>query len=107
MRTAWLRDRVCIDHVTVTFGFLSLMFALTVNVDFEELYMSMFWSEFFILKKKKKPVSMRNVYAKAAAVHPDTVRLFAVMDDATFVGPADDVLDCVMELCKLLEEEHL
>jgi Reverse transcriptase (RNA-dependent DNA polymerase) len=52
-------------------------------------------------------VSMRRVYAEAASVHPDTVRLFCVMDDATFVGPAEHVIDCVAKLCELLEAEHL
>ncbi|MHB1956108.1 MAG: reverse transcriptase domain-containing protein [Sulfobacillus sp.] len=52
-------------------------------------------------------VSMRRIYEEAASLHKDTVRLFAVMDDATFVGPADHVLDCVIRLCELLRQENL
>ena len=52
-------------------------------------------------------VSMRRIYEEAANVHRDTVRLFCVMDDATFVGRAQDVIDCVTRFNELLTREHL
>jgi hypothetical protein len=52
-------------------------------------------------------LSMRSDYAEAASLHADTVRLFAVMDDATFVGPAPDAHECSVHLCKLLNRKGL
>ena len=52
-------------------------------------------------------VSMHRMYQEAANVHPDTVRLFCVMDDATFVGPAQHVIDCVARFVELLQQENL
>ena len=43
-------------------------------------------------------MSKHSAYKTAHSVHPDSVRLFAVLDDATLVGPAQHTIDCVTKL---------
>ena len=50
-------------------------------------------------------VSMLDLQESAA--YTLTVRLFCVMDDATFVGPAEHVIECVQRFQELLAAENL
>lgn len=49
-------------------------------------------------------VGKHDGYAAAHARHPDTVRLFALLDDATFVGPDQHVVECVAELERQIQD---
>jgi hypothetical protein len=49
-------------------------------------------------------VSKHDAYSGAHSMHPDTVQLFAVLDDATFVGPDQHVIDCAIELERRIQD---